>query len=69
MATKTAKVAEEKSGMSKRETAIAQNQARVKVVTDRRPKVEMRYSYITKPNGAIALRKVKFPINRDEIGV
>ena len=69
MATKTAKAAEEKSGLSKRETAIAANTARETKKVDRRPKVEMQYSYVVKPSGAIALRKQKIPINRDELGI
>jgi hypothetical protein len=68
MAPKTAKAAAEGDGLSKREKAISANAPKTKSV-DRRPKVEMRYFYVTKPSGAIALRKQKVPINRDELGV
>ena len=70
MATKTAKAAEEKSGLSKREEAIAANAARSKPTqTDRRPKAERRVFYVTNARGNLAMRSKMVKINQDAPGI
>jgi hypothetical protein len=70
MATKTAKAAEEKSGLSKREEAIAANAARSKTTqTDRRPKAEQQYYYVKNARGNLALRSRMVKINQDAPGI